>query len=143
MSRVVLDASAIAALYLPERYSTWVRKLVEHYDEYHILDLTLYELCNVLWKRAYLTRELRIDHVGTVWRSIKHFIETLCIIHSYTEVLDQALDVALKYGITVYDAAYITLARKLGVKLVTLDIKLTQKLRETDLHEILIAPSKS
>ncbi len=140
MSHIVLDASAIAALYLPELYSDWIRKLVERYDVYHVLDLTVYELCNVLWKRTYLRRELKVEHAEALWDSIKRFIETLCIVHRYSEVLDRALRISLTYGITVYDASYIALARKINAKLVTLDQKLAQKLRGTDLRDILILP---
>jgi len=48
-----------------------------------------------------------------MWTGIKHFIETLCTIHIYGEVFDKAFKTSLKYGITVHDASYITLAENL------------------------------
>lgn len=140
MDRIALDASVIAVPYLPEVYSDWVRKRVEEYDEYHVLDLTLYELCNVLWKRAYLTHELRMERVEVLWRNIERFVEILCAMHRYDEVLNQALGIALTYGITIYDASYVALARRVGVKLATLDRKLVQRLGRIDLCNVLVHP---
>ncbi len=48
----VLDSSAIVALYTPEEHSGWIKETIRKYNKLHILDLTLYEVTNALWKNS-------------------------------------------------------------------------------------------
>ena len=55
---------------------------------------------------------------------------------SSTDLLHDALDLALEYGITAYDASYVALSDDLRLPLVTADQKLIGKLKGsgTEVH---------
>ncbi|AET32256.1 type II toxin-antitoxin system VapC family toxin [Pyrobaculum ferrireducens] len=122
--RIVADASAIAALYLPEKLSEEVEKALAGADSVSSLDLAAYEVLNVVWKRArrgLISREAALEIAGEVLQLFK----TLEV-YSYREVLPDALEIALERGVTVYDSAYVALAKKLGATLLTLDKQIAQ-----------------
>lgn len=50
--RIVVDTSALISLFLPEKGSERVRKLLEEHDDLHFLDLIYYEFPNALRKRV-------------------------------------------------------------------------------------------
>ncbi len=124
--RLVVDASAIAALYIPEEGSELVEKALGQARFLHTLDLAAYEVANVVWKH---TRRglLRQDEAAELVEEALRFLKTLEV-HTYAEVLKDALRLALKHGITIYDAAYAALAEKIGGRLLTLDRQLAEKL---------------
>lgn len=136
---IILDASIIVALYLPEEYSSWAQDTVNAHRLPHILDLTMYEVFNALWK-ASLRKKMPVKITRTVLTSAKKFMKDLCRIHSYEEVIDIAFNLSLKHGITVYDASYLALAKKLGLKLATLDKELKEKLKNTELAKMIESP---
>lgn len=123
--RLVVDASAIAALYLPEEGSEQVEKALSQARSLHTLDLAAYEVANVVWKH---TRRglLRQEEAAELVEEALRLLKTLEV-HTYAEVLEDALRLALRHGITVYDAAYAALAEKIGGKLLTLDRQLAEK----------------
>lgn len=94
----------------------------------------------MIWKRAHLLEELSPQHVSMLWSRIKYFVEAACTVHRYAEVVDSALRISLKYGITAYDSSYVALARRLGAKLITLDKELARKLEGTDIRDLLEIP---
>ena len=59
-------------------------------------------------------------------------------IYKAKDILQEALSNAVKYGITVYDSIYVTLAIKHKYKLATFDQKLKQKLEQQNLNIIFI-----
>ncbi|MGC8994718.1 MAG: type II toxin-antitoxin system VapC family toxin [Pyrobaculum sp.] len=122
--RIVADASAIAALYLPEKLSEEVEKALAGADSVSSLDLAAYEVLNVVWKharRGLISREAALEIAGEVLQLFK----TLEV-YSYREVLPDALEIALEKRVTVYDSAYVALAKKLGATLLTLDRQIAQ-----------------
>ncbi|MGC9050900.1 type II toxin-antitoxin system VapC family toxin [Pyrobaculum sp.] len=122
--RIVADASAIAALYLPEKLSEEVEKALAGAHSVSSLDLAAYEVLNVVWKharRGLISREAALEIAGEVLQLFK----TLEV-YSYREVLPDALEIALEKGVTVYDSAYVALAKKLGATLLTLDRQIAQ-----------------
>ncbi|TRM83708.1 PIN domain nuclease, partial [Sulfolobus sp. F3] len=50
--RIVVDTSALVALYIPEKLSKYIREEMEKNEEYHFLDLIYYEFTNVIRKRV-------------------------------------------------------------------------------------------
>jgi predicted nucleic acid-binding protein len=122
--RIVADASAIAALYLPEKLSEEVEKALAGADSVSSLDLAAYEVLNVVWKharRGLISREAALEIAGEVLQLFK----TLEV-YSYREILPDALEIALEKRVTVYDSAYVALAKKLGATLLTLDRQIAQ-----------------
>ncbi|AEA12195.1 hypothetical protein TUZN_0705 [Thermoproteus uzoniensis 768-20] len=122
---IAADASAIAALFLPEDKSAVIEKLFGQAEAIHTLDLAAYEVLNAVWKYA---------RRGVIGRRLAEEIETELLdllrtlyIHRYEEVLPDALKLALEKDVTVYDAAYVALAQKLGAPLLTLDRRLAEE----------------
>jgi len=63
-------------------------------------------------------------------------------LHSFSEVIDNALALASNISIAVYDAAFLSLAEKLNLKLLTLDEKLSKKVHNTKYYQRLVRPSE-
>jgi predicted nucleic acid-binding protein len=138
--KAVIDASILIALYIPEKYSDWAKNVIETYEENHILDLTIYEILNVIYKKAIVLKEINEEEAKIVFENIKKIIRDLCIIHKYDEVYENAFKIAMNFNISIYDAAYIALALNLKSKFLTMDLKLKEKIEKTDLKEMIITP---
>jgi predicted nucleic acid-binding protein len=138
-TEVVVDSSVIAALVTPEEYSDWAsKKMVEH-EDFHILDLNYYEVANAIRHKA----SGRFDAKDVV----KAFTEAaelmnLYAVHNVFEVIADAMSLALQLNITVYDAAFLSLADKLDLRLLTLDAKLAKKLECTKYNGIIECPNR-
>ena len=72
--------------------------------------------------------------------NLKSLVDNVAQVFSSREILEEALDNALKFGVTVYDALYIALALIKRCKLVTLDKKLIKMLGEKSLTDIVSMP---
>ena len=126
---VVLDASVILKWLLPEPESA----LALHFRDEHLKGreqiivpaLLHYEVANVLRHQSALTdRELTdlfdiIENLG------------LTVIHLSFLELEDAMVYARQKNISVYDAAYIVLARRMGCGFVTADEKLIRAVGES------------
>ena len=91
-----------------------------HSNKFTILDLTIYEIGNIIWKEY--TRGKIKDPV-LVMKMFEEIIRNMKKLSSNQEMLE-IFDVAVKNNITFYDASYIYIARKHGLKLVTEDADL-------------------
>ncbi len=87
-------------------------------------DLFYNECANIFWKHV---RRLKIQPVHAQ-RSLRNLTSLILFTVSSTFVVHEALDLALEYDLTAYDATYVTLSQKLGVPFVTADEKLLGKL---------------
>jgi len=119
----VLDASVILKLILPHEEDR--DKAYQLLDD-HISDnvriaapeLLYYEIANVLVTKTSLTREAAYQGFEKIFNLD---IETFTLgIKEYRA----AIDLAAKYGITVYDASYISLASSLECDFITADERL-------------------
>jgi predicted nucleic acid-binding protein len=66
----------------------------------------------------------------------------LYAVHNFSEVIVDALSKALELDIAVYDAAFLSLAEKLDAPLLTLDMRLAQKLESTKFYGLIECPAK-
>ncbi len=134
---VVVDSSVIAAVVTPEEHSDWAaEKLSEGY--FHIIDLSYYEVANAM---KYKTKGKRFSDEDAV----KAFTEAVTLmnlyaIHGFSEIVADAFAIALTLGITVYDASFLSLSDKLGIKLLTLDEKLAKTVEGTKYHHLIERP---
>ena len=98
------------------------------------LDLAFAEAGNVIWKHVKMGR---IKPEDAVRRSevLRKLINTSKVYRS-EDFLVEAVELAVKCDITVYDALFLALALKLNDKLVTTDRKLYEKLKDTDISHI-------
>ncbi len=88
----------------------------------YTISLVHYELGNVLWKyRNKINVELVFD-------AIAKLLSEMNVIHVNIdkEILNEAINEAIKHNITYYDMAYLLTSKRLNVKLVTEDKKLIE-----------------
>ena len=123
----VLDASVVAALYVEEPFSDDVRAMLERLTgagaSLHAPELLLFEVANVLWKRARRNEVLAPDALRAIgdlahWRDLE--------LHSAAPLARPALSMAIAHGLTAYDAAYVALAGVVGGVVVTADRRLQE-----------------
>lgn len=125
----VLDASFLVKLVLDERGSEVAADLIRGWllegEKISTVDLALSESVNVLWKRTFLTGELSESSCLEAAEDLLALIRRMDI-HSSSKFIVDALNNALKHGITVYDSLYLALALKTGADLATFDDKLRE-----------------
>lgn len=119
--RVVLDASAVAAVLFGEDGSEDVLRRTEN-AELVAPRLLPYELANVAWKKASRAPEQR--------KAILQALELLGGLDVRILEVDpvEATGLALDLRITAYDATYVWLSRHLDAPLITLDERLRRVL---------------
>jgi predicted nucleic acid-binding protein len=87
------------------------------------LDLAIYEAINAIWKEHYLLKSIEAD-------TALRFVEMLSNVFGIMDILSvrgfekDTFNLAMKLGISIYDASYIQAAAKSGLILVTDDKKL-------------------
>ncbi|MCS7367061.1 MAG: type II toxin-antitoxin system VapC family toxin [archaeon YNP-WB-062] len=111
-TKYLIDASAIYPLILKLR-----EKVLLYEDNFVILDLTIYEVGNVVWKEYQRGKIRDPTSVMKMFEEIMGGVEKLNIGKGMLEIFE----IAAKNNITFYDASYIYIARKRGLKLVTED----------------------
>jgi predicted nucleic acid-binding protein len=115
---LLLDASVwIGARDPDDRFYAAARQLVLDFDhDVTALDLTFYEVANVMGSRRRQPREAR------------HLLQILTercgrdIVTINPDLTFTALDVIDEHGLTAYDAAYVAAARRHGWTLVSTDV---------------------
>lgn len=114
MTGVVVDASAIAALIFDEPEAPRIRRSLQGKNLY-ATTLIDYELANTAWKK------LRRDPSrADAFLAALHLVDRLPIDRTAPDIM-QVVALAMTSDLTAYDASYLWLARRLGLRLVTLD----------------------
>jgi len=126
--KYLLDALALYPLILRLKENLMLYK-----DRFAILDLTVYEVGNTVWKEY---RKGRIGDPALVIKMFKEVMEGMEKLDIGEEILE-AFDIAVKSNITFYDASYICVARKHGLKLVTEDLDLLKFPEAISLEEMI------
>jgi predicted nucleic acid-binding protein len=139
VTEVVIDSSVIIALVTIEEYSIWARQKISEHGYFHILDLSYYEVANALkYKQSQKLSSKETKEAFT--QAIE--LMNLFGVHSFGEVVVDALSLALELNIAVYDAAFLYLADKLDIRLLTLDLKLAKRLENTRYRGFIEYPNK-
>jgi len=120
-----------------EEQSDWASCRISEYDYFHILDLNYYEVANAL-KHKTSDKFTPRDAAEAFSKAFQ--LMNLYAIHNFSEIINDALVLAFELNITVYDAAFMSLAQKLETQCLTLDVKLARKLEGTKLHDLLKYP---
>jgi predicted nucleic acid-binding protein len=125
----VIDASVGIKLFMVEDLSEVADQLfgqltAEPPAQFYIPDLFFIECTNILWKYVW-----RFDYPAENARQDVIDLRALALTTvSTADLIKPALELALKYNITAYDAGYVTLAEQLALPLVTADTTLVRKL---------------
>ena len=120
MQRYLVDCSALYPLILKMR-----EKIILYKDAFSILELTIYEVGNVLWKEY---GKGRIRDLKSAANLFQHVLDQLTKLS--VDDIGEVLDLAVRMKLTFYDAAYIHVARKRGLKLITEDREVLSKYPE-------------
>lgn len=115
---LLIDASAwVSASDLGDRFHASASVLaVESAEPVAALDLTLYEVANVIG-----ARDGRPDDAGALNRLILKRCGRLVAVD--LELIEMAVEIASELELTAYDAAYVAAARRHGWKLVSTDLR--------------------
>lgn len=114
----LLDANVWVAAGLPASPAfAAAAKLVRSGTSLAALDLTLYEVGNVVAKRYKDPEEAR----RIVQATLRTCGEDLLRVDR--ELIDEAIEVVAEHGLSSYDAAYVAAARRWRRQLVSLDIR--------------------
>jgi predicted nucleic acid-binding protein len=123
----VLDASVVVKWWFSEDeviLANAAQTFLKAYDAgdlvIHAPDLLYAEVGNVLWKAT----RLRNWPPLAARQAVKDLIGLGLSAHPMSGLLPGAFDLASAHGITVYDASYVALARRLGVPCYTADRRL-------------------
>jgi predicted nucleic acid-binding protein len=135
---VVVDSSVIVALVIPETHSNWALKKISEHEYSHILDLSYYEVANAIKRKT--PDKLSLEEAEKASTKAIRIMD-LFGVHSLGEVIVDAMGLALELDTAVYDSAFLSLADKLDLQLLTLDFKLAKKLENTKYHELIKYPN--
>lgn len=119
MAKYLFDASSLV-------YALKLKRL-DLLDGNYVQWLTVYEVLNGVWKEAFLLG--RLDKGKAVEFASILVAEALGLLN----ILEprgcerEIMEVALKHGLTAYDASYVVLAEKHGLVLVTEDREFRRK----------------
>ncbi len=128
---LVIDASVIIKAYVPEILSDKAAEVMARVADGELLlsapDLLYPEIGNILWKKHRL-HELTLAEVN----EIVDAMSALPIkIEASLPIFPLAVPLAIKCGITAYDAMYVTVATIYETKLLTADRRLVEALAKT------------
>jgi predicted nucleic acid-binding protein len=128
----VVDASVGIKLFVAESLSDEAHALFSHLADdpparLHVPDLFYIECADILSKV--------VRRLGLAEEDARLYVEQLGGLalrsRPTAELAAEALDIALAYDITAYDAAYVALSASLGVPLFTADERLARALAAT------------
>lgn len=91
-----------------------------------IMDLTVYEVGNGVWRLVYMLKEIDYDGGLKLLEAVERLSFRLNVV-GIEERLLKVYDLSIKEGLTFYDAAYISAAQSAGLALVTDDVELANK----------------
>lgn len=79
------------------------------------VDLVLKEVANAIRKQVHVFRRIDIDTAQVLYGQLKRLVEEgIIVIEDERLYLDKAVEISLKYGITVYDSLYLAQALTCG-----------------------------
>jgi predicted nucleic acid-binding protein len=91
----------------------------------NILDLTMYETGNVIWKLGYLQKRITSQHACKLLESFLLLKQNMNILN-ISGMEEKIKNLSLDTGLTFYDSAYVVAAQKADLVLVTDDSSLSK-----------------
>ena len=126
--KYLIDTSALYPLILMLR-----DKVLLYIDILFVLDLTRYEVGNVLWEEYGRGRIKSLETAIPLFQEVLDSMNRLMV-----DNIGGVLKIAVDKNITFYDASYIYIAEKMGLKLVSEDDEILEKYSDAiNLEEML------
>ena len=120
----VADASLVVKWFVPEVHSVAARKWLDAAHDYIAPELIFPEVGNALWKKVH-KGELSPEEAQSLVSDLSTVgVEAV----SMRALVADAHALAVRTGITVYDATYLTLAVRLETQVITGDDRFARKL---------------
>jgi predicted nucleic acid-binding protein len=120
VSLFVVDASVVIKWFVPVVHGVAARQLLVAADQYLAPDLLFPEVGNAIWKKV-RRDELSARQGRALAADIARVaVETV----PARSLFEDACEIAIATGLTVYDATYAALAVRLDTKLITADKRL-------------------
>ncbi len=139
ISDCVVDASVGIKIFVEEDFSDAADRLFDELARnplarFYVPDLFFVECANILWKYV-----RRFHYPPENARQDVADLRALALLTvSTADLLAPALELAMTYDITTYDASYAALARQLSLPLITADERLVRKLTGSGVAAILL-----
>ena len=111
MTVIVIDASSLAKYILRE--DNWERVRVYLLNEPYSLTLALAEVSNAIWKHYVLYNKISHEVAKTMFDALKK-LRDVVVFEPIEKYLDDAMDISMEEGVTVYDALYLAQAKEIG-----------------------------
>jgi predicted nucleic acid-binding protein len=126
--RCVLDTNICIKQFINDPLTPKVNQLFDHLNEpssdFYVPDLFYIECANVFWK--YVRSNLyTIEQVEADLEDLKQLRFQIAIAK---DLMTEAVQIGLSYGITAYDACYVSLSRQANAPLLTLDQRLVNSM---------------
>jgi len=126
VSVFVVDASLVVKWFVPEVHRVAARKWLDASHDYLAPDLIFPEVGNALWKKV-RKGEVSVEEAQSLVSDLAGVgVEAV----SMRALVSDAHTLAVRTGITVYDATYLTLAVRLETQVITGDDRLARKLAD-------------
>lgn len=126
--KCVVDASVGIKQFIPDPLSGKVQQLFAYLDysqtQISIPDLFYIESANALWKYI-RAGQLSITQVRENLATLKTFPLRVVLM---ADLMEEALNIAVAYNISAYDASYVALSQRVNAPLLTLDRRLVNTL---------------
>lgn len=126
--RCVLDTNVCIKQFITDPLTSEVNQLFDHLSdpssEFFVPDLFYVECANALWKyvRANLYTGEQVHADLTDLKALRFQVT------STKDLIAEAVQIGLEYGITAYDGCYIALSQQVDAPLLTLDERLVNAL---------------
>ena len=132
---LIIDASVLVKFFVPEVLSSKAEQLLASVEKGSVRlfapDLIYAEAGNTLWKKHRL-KELTQSEVGKITNLI---ISIPLKVEPSKALFPLAIDIAIAYDVTVYDALYLSVAKVYETQMMTADSKLFDLAAKTDLKK--------
>jgi predicted nucleic acid-binding protein len=131
MKVAVVDASVVVQLYFEEDHSAETERLFQQAEDLLAPDLIWSEVANVIWKRHRRGDLSQEDASGIIDQALSLPLR----IHASSDLVADALNLAMQLDRTAYDSLYLALAVKSKSAVVTADKRLVNSLAGSPLEK--------
>ena len=130
----VADSSIFASIVVKDEFYERAKAFVKRFSgSIATLDFALIEVASALWRHSHLLRRVPEERYAQLRGSIKPLIYGAAKVYRAENLVEEALDNAVKLGVTVYDSLYVTLALQERCKLASFDEELRKRLEKAGL----------